>query len=1040
MSPQNKLRKRPHPPPSYRPPPIPAAELSFIALSPPSPQAEYSNFPYSFHNYVPMNQEDRRRSRSQTRSSLSLTSIPTTTTRPGTVLTMNSTTPLLSDRSEAHLRSDNMPSRKLTKPRKPAAAQSNDFATLPYVELPSPSLPSPPPPPPPHPQTMPNYYPSQVQLPKRRPTINWKVTWSLRRRNTGKDKEKEISPKVEDSDEVKEELGVLPNVTPPETLPMTTQMLMPSLTLPPPKKFTLSPELDTDSDIEDYSHTRAEYDLDSSLDHNLPHSRARSRTPVHSGFNSSNGHYGHFTNAHRRNSAPVSRRWTLAMAMTSHELSDENFVQQVELMRRASITQFSDEVDESSYYYHGSPYDHEYDENETFEDPPTTYHHSHSQVHGHGQVPSMPDLRIRVPSASFPASPTSPTFPTTLFSPSTSAPESYMMYAPLPFDPPAADTDWSSALHALLITRDLLRTERNYLASLMLLLDSSPCGTSMSPNSTEGAMNGFFDPSDSLCSHPSNNFPSPETIELRTTLLWPTYPPPLLMHTYLCSLIATSSMLLAKFEADPSVMGAANALVSSEEEVERVFVGWCGVVGGWFEDKRRRKSYGGKEPSERRRRLSKTKFTESASASSSVAGSRSVSMVFSTPPSMSHSPSRPMSQINSASASRPILQRIPSLRPLSVIYPSSLLAEAIKTAPLPPRRATDISRSKLEAPLPPIPVEDERGRQPTPSVNGHTSLQAFIISNPEDQKGEVVFPSIKGRDTSVSTRDSSSPAPLRSPSTGLLGLVVSRLASSSSLAGGKEKDKDKIGRKLSKSKNRDENHGEEENEHKNMGKVERSRSVLLFGARGRKHPPLPDRAQTSPSSALKRSVSDYWKRSRGSRSRVPSSNATQKDLPTFNSSVMEGNGVPAVVHLNGDTNGNNSNSTSASGHGTDEGFYSECGGGVASTMDDDGYTSTMDGHRLKERKAINGAADISPGKPGGGIMGVGGKRVYSVRDLAILPVQRVTRYTLIYRDLLKHTPVTSPARPLLERAIEVSRRIAVKCDKAQGNAELLRRR
>ncbi|EEB94199.1 hypothetical protein MPER_07028 [Moniliophthora perniciosa FA553] len=99
------------------------------------------------------------------------------------------------------------------------------------------------------------------------------------------------------------------------------------------------------------------------------------------------------------------------------------------------------------------------------------------------------------------------------------------------------------------------------------------------------------------------------------------------MHTYLCSLIATSSMLLAKFEADPSVMGAANALVSSEEEVERVFVGWCGVVGGWFEDKHRRKSYGGKEPSERRRRLSKTKFTESASASSSVAGSRTDTVV-----------------------------------------------------------------------------------------------------------------------------------------------------------------------------------------------------------------------------------------------------------------------------------------------------------------------------------------------------------------------------------------------------------------------------
>ncbi|TFK41815.1 hypothetical protein BDQ12DRAFT_624508 [Crucibulum laeve] len=64
----------------------------------------------------------------------------------------------------------------------------------------------------------------------------------------------------------------------------------------------------------------------------------------------------------------------------------------------------------------------------------------------------------------------------------------------------------------------------------------------------------------------------------------------------------------------------------------------------------------------------------------------------------------------------------------------------------------------------------------------------------------------------------------------------------------------------------------------------------------------------------------------------------------------------------------------------------------------------------------------------------GMKRKPAVRDLAIQPTQRVMRYVLLYRDLLAHTPSTSPSRALVERAVEAACRVAQKCDRAQGNA------
>ena len=65
------------------------------------------------------------------------------------------------------------------------------------------------------------------------------------------------------------------------------------------------------------------------------------------------------------------------------------------------------------------------------------------------------------------------------------------------------------------------------------------------------------------------------------------------------------------------------------------------------------------------------------------------------------------------------------------------------------------------------------------------------------------------------------------------------------------------------------------------------------------------------------------------------------------------------------------------------------------------------------------------------------RRLPSFRDLAILPTQRVTRYVLLFQDLLKHTPRSSPSYVVVQRAVDAAVRLAQKCDRAQGNSAFL---
>ncbi|KAL0567723.1 hypothetical protein V5O48_014275, partial [Marasmius crinis-equi] len=883
-----KLKKASHPPPSYRPPP--STRLDFIAHSPPSP--EQSNFPYSFHNTF--SSASRTSYRTEPRSSRSISqrarssSLPSSP-RPGTVLSVHSGSPLISHLGERQDRQRNfmvasagMPARKLTKPRKQMAVATNQYASLSASPMMSSSS---------------STSALTQSPPRRRATINWNVTWSFRRK-------KNVS--------VEEPIAHLSTPT-------------------KRKKFTLGPEEpEFDIDMEDSSRSRPRspspprrtvYDLDPAHDQlplpppsqpqtqalhdplaqsHLRHPRPQPRSqpmsksqPISHDTDPLNLGLSH---AHRRNSAPVSRRWTLAMAMTNTDMDDESFVKQVEAMRRASVFAESESPpitgsDDGEDFWLGhngevsyaSDYDEEYAA--SMEDASSFYH----------PAPSTSEFPLRVPSAYNFVSP---------------PPD---LYAPLPFSPPTAENEWSSALHALLITRDLLKTERNYLASLLILLDSSPCASM--------TVNASLYPSDlNLLDR-----------QKKPQLPWPRHPPPPLMHSYLLSLISASHTLISRFESDPSVMGAAKAFTDSEEEVEKVFVGWCGVVGGWF--------IGPRDGVIKRRRLSKSKFSEGkvtpSPSSTRLVGppsptrpksfksdSGQINLSYSSlrlsappalldpsfqhlPPSLPTSPWTSSSTVNGINQSPPRAPRVQPVRPLSIVVPGPLPShssspKAGKTKGQEERRPTlprILSARYKDVPLPPLPAE------------------ANVQTEGEDKNKEKL--------QKVTVSRSSSKVRLLN----LVGVGKKRTDSEASLGNGDDRakrSKSKLTRLASSSPSTSSD-----------GKPGRSKSLLLFGSsRSRSRTASQeqktagaDSDETSTGSDLKRSMSDYWRKS--VRPAFSPSSVRHSNTPLPNSSPPPP--VPALPRMdmnptvdteaNGCSNGMHSTNTS-SGHDTDEGFYS----------------------------------------------------------------------------------------------------------------------
>ena len=105
------------------------------------------------------------------------------------------------------------------------------------------------------------------------------------------------------------------------------------------------------------------------------------------------------------------------------------------------------------------------------------------------------------------------------------------------------DSSWTAARQVLLLCRELVRTERRYLASLKALITN---GTSS--------------------------------------------PPPASMLPYLPGLIMASEALLERMEANPSAQGVSEAFLACEAIMSESFISWCSVVGNFFDSGERPKS------------------------------------------------------------------------------------------------------------------------------------------------------------------------------------------------------------------------------------------------------------------------------------------------------------------------------------------------------------------------------------------------------------------------------------------------------------------
>lgn len=211
------------------------------------------------------------------------------------------------------------------------------------------------------------------------------------------------------------------------------------------------------------------------------------------------------------------RRWTLATAMTDEGMTDEVFVDEIEKMRKVSSFDGSHDSEmfgsaeggDASITYHGF-----YDDSPPLLVPTTDLHLTWRRTR-----------RATTDSSS---------------------------YSDIFEEFAAHEATWPKALRALLTTRDLLRTEKNYLKSLAALLRSCPFGNDI--------------PRDLLYL-----VQTPDAVKLP----WPNTPPVGVMLLHLADLIRVSASLLVCMEEDPSVGGVATAFVLAAEQIENAFVPWC---------------------------------------------------------------------------------------------------------------------------------------------------------------------------------------------------------------------------------------------------------------------------------------------------------------------------------------------------------------------------------------------------------------------------------------------------------------------------------
>ncbi|KAK0199131.1 hypothetical protein F5146DRAFT_920146 [Armillaria mellea] len=95
------------------------------------------------------------------------------------------------------------------------------------------------------------------------------------------------------------------------------------------------------------------------------------------------------------------------------------------------------------------------------------------------------------------------------------------------------------------------------------------------------------------------------------------------------------------------------------------------------------------------------------------------------------------------------------------------------------------------------------------------------------------------------------------------------------------------------------------------------------------------------------------------------------------------------------------------------------------------------GKRINSIKVLGGSTPSAPSQESHKLPSKRERSRPSVRDLAILPTQRIMRYTLLFKDLYSHTPVGNSSRDGVEKAMSAAISLAQKCDRAQGNAAFL---
>jgi hypothetical protein len=210
------------------------------------------------------------------------------------------------------------------------------------------------------------------------------------------------------------------------------------------------------------------------------------------------------------------------MAMMDDDITDEVLVEELERMRlhkewNGSVDDM-DDIWDPDYVLFGTFGSQELTDSPQEEFFPQRHLLEHSEH----------NLRHSQPSADLSYTPSLPSFPH----------QHRNNSVPLP-DTGSTTQQWQTARKVLLTCRELVRTERHYLASLKTLLASE----------TESA-------------------------------------PPALMLRYVEELVKVSQSYVAQMEGNPSSWGVAAAFLGVEEAIDQAFVGWCSEVGTWFDSTR----------------------------------------------------------------------------------------------------------------------------------------------------------------------------------------------------------------------------------------------------------------------------------------------------------------------------------------------------------------------------------------------------------------------------------------------------------------------